>query len=207
MALNSATNVLEKPLSSDRGLLGRTHTSASTAKRVRLSLSALVWALAIYQLSETTADPDLFGHVAFGQQMLKSGTIQMTEIYSWTAKGQPFINHECGADLIIGAAHLALGGTGLLFLKIAMGLLTFGLALRLGAAGLSWPASAVTLGMGLVAIVEISFGFAARPQIFTALSLVLLLTILRSVHDGKVLWVLVIPVLFAAWINLHGGVL
>jgi hypothetical protein len=172
-----------------------------------MGLSVLVWALAVYQLSETTADPDLFGHVTFGQQMLRSGSIQVTEIYSWTGKGQPFINHEYGSDLIIGAAHLALGGTGLLLLKLGVGLLTFGVALRLGRKSLSWPGSAVALGMGLVAIVEISFGFAARPQIFTALSLVLLLAMLRRVHEGKTLWVLAVPMLFGTWINLHGGVL
>src|SRR6476660_4287251 len=152
MALNSTANILEKPLSSESGLLERVNSSGSAARRVRFSLCALVWALAIFQLSETTADPDLFGHVAFGQQMLKSGTLQMTEIYSWTAKGQPFINHEFGADLIIGAAHSALGGTGLLLLKLAVGLVTFGLALRLGRKSLSWPESAVTFGMGMVAI-------------------------------------------------------
>jgi hypothetical protein len=207
MALNSAANILEKPLSSESGLLEQAKSSASAARRVRFGLCAVVWALAIYQLSETTADPDLFGHVAFGQRILKSGMIQMPEIYSWTAKGQSFINHEYGAELILGAAHLALGGSGLLLLKVAVGLLTFGVALRLGSRSLSWPASAVTLVMGLVAIVEISFGFAARPQIFTALSLVLLLALLRRVHEGKVLWALAIPVLFATWINLHGGVL
>jgi len=61
--------------------------------------------------------------------------------------------------------------------------------------------------MGLVAIVEISFGFAARPQIFTALCLVLLLVVLRRVHEGKTLWALAIPGLFVFWVNAHGGVL
>jgi hypothetical protein len=199
-------NSLERSLSSEEGNLSSIGAS-TLANRMRMGLCALVWALAVYQLSETTADPDLFGHVTFGQQMLRTGSVLMTEIYSWTAKGQPFINHENGSDLIIGAAHLAFGGTGLLLLKLGVGLLTFGLALRLGGKSLSWPGSAVALGMGLVAIVEISFGFAARPQIFTALSLVLLLAILRRVHGRKTLWALAIPVLFGAWINLHGGVL
>src|SRR4051812_32968595 len=106
----------EKALSPE-GLSSTTGPSR-LANRMRMGLCALVWALAVYQLSETTTDPDLFGHVAFGQQMLRSSSIQTTEIYSWTAKGQPFINHEYGADLILGATHLAFGGTGLLLLKV-----------------------------------------------------------------------------------------
>jgi hypothetical protein len=174
---------------------------------IRTAFLALVWALAIYQLSETTVDPDLFGHVVFGQQMLKAGAVQKTEIYSWTANGQPFINHEYGADLILGATHLLLGGTGLLLFKLMVGALTFFLSLRLGSKSLSWPASAVAWAVGGVAIVEISFGFAARPQIFTALCLVLSLMILRRIHEGGLAWALALPPLFVFWFNVHGGAL
>ena len=175
--------------------------------RLRAALCAWVLMLAIYQLAETTADPDLWGHVVFGQQMLKAGAIERTEMYSWTAYGQPFINHEYGADLILGGAHLLLGGTGILLLKLCIGLLTFTLALRLGAKGLSWPASGVAWIVGAVSIVEISFGFAARPQIFTALCLVLLLMFVRRIHEGARGWALAIPPLFVLWINIHGGAL
>src|SRR5437879_4076158 len=116
------------------------------AKRTFLLQTALlvfVWVLALYQFSETTVDPDLWGHVVFGQQMLKARAAERVEIYSWTVNGRPFINHEYGADLILGAAHSLLGGSGPLLLKVAIGLLTFGLALRLGMTSLSWPAYAV----------------------------------------------------------------
>jgi hypothetical protein len=58
-----------------------------------------------------------------------------------------------------------------------------------------------------MAVVEISFGFAARPQIFTGLGLVLLLVLLRRIHEGSLRWALALPPLFAVWINIHGGVL
>jgi hypothetical protein len=173
----------------------------------KVALLAFIWILALYQFSETTVDPDLWGHVAFGQQMLKAHAIERTDVYSWTVKGQPFINHEYGADLILGGTHLLLGGGGLLLLKVAIGLLTFGLALRLGAKSLPWPASAIAFALGAVAVTEISFGFAARPQIFTALGIALELTILRRIHDGQRLWALALPLLFAIWINIHGGAL
>src|ERR1044071_5736331 len=82
--------------------------SAPTAKSpplVRIALLAFVWLLALYQFSETTVDPDLWGHVVFGQHMLKAHAVERTEMYSWTVHGQPFINHEYGADLILGTTH------------------------------------------------------------------------------------------------------
>lgn len=181
--------------------------ASKRAALMRSALLAFVWILALYQFSETTVDPDLWGHVAFGQQMLKAHAIERADIYSWTVNGQPFVNHEYGADLILGSMHLLLGGSGLLLLKVAVGLLTFGLALRLGTKSLPWPGSAIALALGAVAVTEISFGFAARPQIFTALGIAIELVILRRIHEGKHLWALALPLLFAIWINIHGGAL
>jgi hypothetical protein len=61
--------------------------------------------------------------------------------------------------------------------------------------------------LGALAVVEISFGFAARPQIFTALFLVLELWLLVRIPEGRRRWACGLPVLFAVWVNTHGGVL
>ena len=176
--------------------------------------SALKWlfciwviGLAIYQFSENTADPDLWGHVLFGQDYLKTGVLAKTETYSWTANGTPWINHEVLAEAALGWAHKWYGGTGILLLKIVVGLLTFFLALRMGAEKLSWPTKAFAWIFGAVALVEISFGFAPRPQIFTALALACELWIMKKIHDKSYWWALGLPILFALWINTHGGVL
>ena len=99
-----------------------------------------VWvlALALYQFGENTADPDLWAHTLFGEQNLLTGKIQKTEVYSWTARGLPFINHEVLAETIIGGSHLLGGGTGILLLKIIVGFLTFGIALGLGGVALAF---------------------------------------------------------------------
>ncbi len=170
-------------------------------------LSVWVLALAIYQFSENTTDPDLFGHVLFGQQMIQSGAVEKTDIYSWTARGQPFYNHEFLTDLVFARVHQFTGGTGLLLLKLAVGLSAFLLALRLGSVGLNWPRRAFAWILGAVAVVEISYGFAPRPQIFTALALTAELWLLRRIHAGAYRWAMALPLLFAIWINLHGGAL
>ena len=168
--------------------------------------TAVLW-LAVFQFSENTVDLDLWGHLVFGQQMLHSGTIPKTDIYSWTANGQPWINHEWVAEIILALFYTAWGASGILLLKIVVGLAAFAVCLRLGAQNLSWPARYVAWAFGALAVVEISYGFAARPQIFTALFLSLELLILQQVYSGKKLWAVALPFLFLVWINTHGGVL
>ncbi len=168
---------------------------------------AFVLALAVSQFSENTADPDLWAHTLVGEHILMTGKLQPVEPYSWTARGTPWINHELLAEIALGAAHKLAGGTGILLLKILVGLLTFGIALRLGGEDLPWPRRAVAWAVGAVAVVEISYGFAPRPQIFTALGVSIELWLLRRAARGKWGWAAALPVLCALWVNTHGGVL
>lgn len=206
-------------------------------KLPRSAFIIAVLCLAVFQFSENTADPDLWSHVFFGKQFVQTGRPTTIDYYSWTAYGQPSFDHEYLGEAVFGLAYLCLGGPGLLLLKIVVGLLTFGVALLMNrrprqAPGLrsegmheaqagareSLPltsgnhASAenimlVAWAFGALAVVEISFGFAARPQIFTALFLAIELWLLRRVHSGRWQWVLVFPPMFALWFNLHGGAL
>ncbi|HWD18847.1 MAG TPA: hypothetical protein VHB20_06175 [Verrucomicrobiae bacterium] len=169
----------------------------------------ILWALALafFQFSENTADPDLWAHAMFGEQLLRSGHVQKTEIFSWTAFGQPFVNHEVLAEAALGGAHALGGGSGILLLKMLVGFLTFGVALRLGGSALAVSRRPIAWLVGALAVVEISFGFAARPQIFTALGLALEFWCLRQIYLGKIRWAAALPALFFLWINTHGGVL
>lgn len=176
-------------------------------KNLKFWFCAAVLLLAVFQFSENTVDLDLWGHLVYGQQMLHSGAIPKTDIYSWTAQGQPWINHEWVAEIILAIFYTAWGGPGILLLKIVVGLAAFAMCLRLGAQSLSWPARFVAWTFAALAVVEISYGFAARPQIFTALFLAMELQLLQQIHSGRRLWMLALPVLFLAWINTHGGVL
>ncbi|MFN7141625.1 MAG: hypothetical protein ACK4UN_20065, partial [Limisphaerales bacterium] len=134
-----------------------------------LAFCTFVFSLAVFQFSENTADPDLWGHTLFGQHLIKTGVIEKAEPYSWTAPGYPWINHEVLSEVALGVVHRGWGGSGLLFLKLGIGLLTLWIATQTGAKGLNWPNRAFAWMFAALAVVEISFGFAARPQIFTAL--------------------------------------
>ena len=193
--------------SDDAALSTGIHSAGRSALATRSAFILLVILLAVFQFSENTADPDLWGHVLFGQEIIKSGSIPRVDSYSWTAQGQPWINHEVLAEVCMGTVHSWLGGGGLLLLKMGVGLAAFFLALRLGAAGVVGTARLWAWAFGALAVVEISYGFAARPQIFTALFLVLELLMLRRIHAGRLQWAAGLPILFLVWINTHGGVL
>ena len=179
---------------------------AKNGSLLRRAFVACVICLAVFQFSENTADPDLWGHVLYGRDFLQTGHLMRTEPYSWTAPGHEWINHEVLAEAALALSFRALGGTGLLLLKMAAGLATFFIALSIATKRMDEKTRLVAWALGAVAVVEISFGFAARPQIFTALALALELWLLRQIHRGKWGWALALPPLFALWINTHGGV-
>ena len=181
--------------------------NAKNTSLLRWAFIICVVCLAIFQFSENTADPDFWGHVLYGEHLLQTGHLARMDPYSWTAPGHEWVNHEILAETAMALSFRALGGTGLLLLKIVIGLATFLIAVSIAARRMDEKAKIVAWAFGALAVVEISFGFAARPQIFTALALAMELWILRQVHCGKWRLALALPPLFALWINTHGGVL
>ncbi|MFZ5496826.1 MAG: hypothetical protein ACOZE5_16015 [Verrucomicrobiota bacterium] len=166
------------------------------------AVPAFLW----WRFSENTADNDLWGHVLYGQRMLHLGGLETTETLSWTAAGQPWINHEVLAELALGAAHRLGGGSGLWLLMIGLAALTLAWAWRAGAG--SDPARRlVALALLAICANSIALGYAARPQLFTYLLFVVLLTALRRFLAGGVGWGLVPPLLLVVWANTHGGYL
>ena len=127
-----------------------------------------VLCFAVFHFSENSVDNDLWGHVLFGQELLQTGHLARTEPYSWTAPGHPWINHEILAEAALGLAHRALGGPGLLLLKIVVGLLTLLLALAIAvkqkANEPQPPLVIVAWVFGALAVVEIARSFAARRR-------------------------------------------
>ena len=164
-----------------------------------------VLCLAIFQFSENTVDPDLWSHIFFGAQFVHTGVPTTTDNLSWTAYGQPSFDHEYLGEAVLGAVYFYLGAPGLLLFKIVIGLLTFGITIAVASRNLDPKMKMVAWAFGALAVVEISFGFAARPQILTALFLAIELWLLSRIHSGKWPWAFALPPLFALWFNLHGG--
>lgn len=166
----------------------------------------LLAAFALWWFSRSVADPDLWGHVRFGQDILRAGSIPRVDPYSYRTSGQTWFNHEWLSEVVLAAQYEAAGPVGLVGLKLAVSLAILGLCyLHLRRRGLT-PTATVALLISISVPFRMGLG-TIRPQIFTYLGFLLLLLVLERASRGRQRWLWTIPILFAAWINLHGGVL
>ena len=63
------------------------------------------------------ADPDLWGHLAFGRAMLASGHLTPHDPYSYSAPGHLWLNHEWMSEVLMAAIYEGLGVIGLKLMK------------------------------------------------------------------------------------------
>ncbi len=96
---------------------------------IRLQVSLLFAAAALLLIFQVN-NYDIYWHLANGRAMLGSGEIVNQEIFSYTKNGTEFTNHEWLAQVIFFLAYNALGGTGLIALKLGLLLLSLGLLYR-----------------------------------------------------------------------------
>src|SRR5213592_4585716 len=68
-------------------------------------------------------DPDLWGHVRYGQDALAASALPATATHTYTAVGHPWINHENLAELTFGWIEHHLGAAGLNAFNTLLGFL------------------------------------------------------------------------------------
>ncbi|MDO8432625.1 MAG: hypothetical protein Q7S58_09470 [Candidatus Binatus sp.] len=162
----------------------------------------MLFAIAVADWSRF-ADPDLWGHVRFGQEVLRQGHLVWRDPYSYSAAGHLWLNHEWLSELIMGVLYNSLGVFGLKLMKFACAALTVSfIAAAESETGASpWLQFAILISAAVTMNVQMQF----RPQAFTFAMLSGLIYLLaRDAYRGRApLW-LAIPML-AAWANLHGG--
>ena len=162
---------------------------------------AVAWRL----LAPTVADPDLWGHVLFGQRILSLG-LEREDTFSFLTAGHPWINHEWLSEVVFGALYNAGGARALIALKVLVGLLTVTVIYRHLIRRGCDPVRAGLLIFPGAFIMAWGFG-PVRPQIFTFLffALTVIVVVQAETRSVRQLWWL--PPLMAVWINFHGGVL
>jgi hypothetical protein len=174
-------------------------------RQFRVSLILLVSAIVILGFSRTTADPDLWGHLRFGLDLLDTGRVIRPDPYSFLTQGVTWVNHEWLAEALLAVAWRAGGALGIILLKLTVTLAIVGvLYAYLLRRGLTvFGASTVLLANLPLMLPWLG---AARPQMFTYLCFAItLVAIALAESTPRVLWVLT-PV-FLLWANLHGGFL
>src|SRR5688572_29348192 len=89
----------------------------------------IIWSVVVGILSITVADPDLWGHVAFGRDIINGLELPVKDPYSFTAD-RPWVNHEWLSEVLMALAHQVAGPTGLAILKLMLLLTTFVLVIK-----------------------------------------------------------------------------
>lgn len=160
---------------------------------------------AIYFFSFVTADPDLWGHIKFGEDIWRAKGLVRVDPYSFTAYGQPWIDHEWLAELIFFATYRYLGDAGLLFGKLGTGLFIVAVLCKICTFRKQLPL--VYAAVMVLAISVISPGFMIRPQVFSFLFFSFFLYVLYLYFAERKNLLFLLPCLMALWVNLHGGFL
>ena len=166
------------------------------ARRIFLALAAVALIYAFIAGLRTVADPDLGWQLATGRWVAQHHHVPSTDVFSYTANGQPWI-YPVGSGLLFYAIYL-LGGYALLsWLGVIACLGTVALLLRRG--------SAFTAAIAIFAMPMIAARTAPRAEMFTVVLFAAYLSILwQNYRTGRApLWCL--PLLMAAWANLHLG--
>ncbi len=180
----------------------------------------LIVASALHFLGGNVADPDLWGHLRYGEMILEGHGLPREDVFSYTAPGAAFYDHEWLSDLVFAALFALAGSAGLVALKLFVGaamLLAMWDAMRAFERRLAPGHDVhplVVAGVMIAALAVISPGATFRPQLFTMLFLAVELALLvrgdtrlRSGMTTVPLELAVLPLLLGVWANLHGGFL
>ena len=175
------------------------------SRYLHVAAKFLAFSSAIYFFSFVTADPDLWGHIKFGEDLWKAKALPQRDTYSFTAYGQPWINHEWLSELIFYLTYRSLGDAGLLFGKLGIGL--FIVALICKTCALRKTLGLIYGGVMVLAVSVMSPGFMIRPQVFSFLFFALYVYLLHLYFAERRNLLFLLPCLMAFWVNLHGGFL
>jgi hypothetical protein len=147
-------------------------------------------------------DPDYFWHLATGRLILEGGAVPVTDPFSFTWHGEPWIADQWLADVVI-AAGVASVGPGVV-------IVAFAFVAAIGPAAIA--AAALRSGVGLlrVAVMAAIVTTAMLPQVtirpqvisFAMTGLVLALLVRARPETARRLWL--IPGIFLVWANVHG---
>lgn len=165
-------------------------------RRLFLVLAATALVYALLAGLRTVSEYDLGWQMATGRWIVQHHRVPSSDVFSYTAYGQPWI-YPAGSGLLFYAAYL-LGGFALIsWMGAAACCGTVALLLRRG--------TVVSAGIAILAVPLIAYRTGARADMFTVVLFAAYLSLLwENYETGRArLWLL--PLLMLAWVNLHFG--
>jgi tetratricopeptide (TPR) repeat protein len=145
---------------------------------------------------------DLWWHLKTGEWILENRTIPVTDPFSYSAEGEPWISHEWLFGLISYLVHRVGGVSGIVVAKAGAIALTFGLT--------AWVARLRGASPGpLFLVLTASYGIArfrfnARPD-FLSLPLAVSFILVYETSRKRPWLLALLPLMQLLWTNGHGG--
>ena len=167
-----------------------------------LAIAAVVMSATLYRFSFTVADPDLWGHVKFGETIWKAGRVAMPDPFSYLTAGRPWLDHEWLSEVIFYLVFAAAGPPGLIVMKALLGVGLMAVLYRhLCHQGFS------TIRAGFLVLVAVHFFIMSlvtvRTLIFSYPLFLVVLLLLHRMAEDRPRWIWIAPSLFVLWANLH----
>lgn len=161
----------------------------------------------LFLLSNTRADPDLWGYLAFGRLFWGSEGFPYQDVFAYVPTKRVWIYHEWLTGVLFYPIYQSWGAVGLQLLKYILGLLTASLVyLTARERGANSLVTVFTL-FCISPIFVLGYS-PVRAQIFTYLFFVLYIYILETTRRNRcwrrLWWLVPIQVM---WSNVHGGFL
>ncbi len=185
------------------------HPSANPAWLTR-GIILLLGLVAANLLAWRSIEPDLWGHIQYGEDWLHAGEMPTTATHTYSTPDQPWVNHENLFELAVALGQRTIGGLGLMIFKCVAGLWLLWTMVRVA------QRRGVETLAAVVAMVPVAWGLGefwlARPQLFSFIFCGLMFLAVERAFRNRLtdqrvafgwLW-LCIP-LMTLWTNSHGG--
>lgn len=158
------------------------HSIASSLWSIETLVLTLVVLASSLAMSPNVADPDLWGHVQYGRDVLADNKIAATTTYSYTANGYRWVNHENLSEIVMAIVADSLGPIGLVLGKFLLGLLVIITILRSNlAAGCGLIVSSI---MTLLVAANLGYHWSIRPQISSFACFAMLILLFQQAFLG-----------------------
>jgi hypothetical protein len=146
---------------------------------------------------------DLAYQIRAGAVMLQTHRVLDVDMFTFTVRGQPWVNQQWGAEVLLAAIYHVGGWAGVAVMRgVLLGLVQVTLYRTCRAAGAAARTAALLTIAGWLVGIEILP--AMRPQLFACLIFAVVLWIVTTRHESptRIFWV---PLLVVLWANLHGS--
>jgi hypothetical protein len=146
------------------------------------------------------ADSDMYWHLATGQYIAETHTIPMSDPFSWTMRGAAWVDVHWLSQVIMYAVYQMLGFPALALSVSLLAMLAFVFVWKQLSGGVFIRAAIV-----LLAVTTASVNLTPRSQMatFVLTPAIAYLLYLYKWKQIDRLWLM--PIMFVAWVNLHGG--